>query len=107
MTAVRIVTTPYPATTQRVALDGVVYTLRIYWSQRCSCWHMDMSDVDGVPILSGLRLVTGWPLLYRYRHLAVPPGEVYFLDLRDESGLPTLEDMGARYRLYYVDAGGW
>lgn len=107
MSAVRIVTTPYPDTTQRVPLDGIVYTLRLYWSQRCSSWHMDMSDVDGLPIVSGVRLVTAFPLLYRFRYLPVPPGEMYFLDLRDQAGEPTLEDMGVLYRLYYVDPGGW
>jgi hypothetical protein len=107
MSAVRIITRPYPDTTQRVQLDGIVYTLRVYWSQRCSCWHMDMSDVDGTPILSGLRLVTGFPLLYRYHHLAVPAGELFFFDERDQAARPTLEDMGERFRLYYVDAGGF
>lgn len=107
MTAVRIVTQPYPDSTQRVELSGTVYTLRIYWSERATCWHLDMSDADGERILMGLRLVTGFPLLYRYRHLAVPPGELFLLDQRDVAGLPTLDGMGDRYRLYYVDAGGF
>lgn len=107
MTALRIVTTPYPDTTQRVELDGVVYTLRLRWSQRGECWHFDLADSDGVAILSGIRMVTGFPLLYRFRHLPVPPGEFYFFDLRDAGGMPTLDEMGDRYRFYYVDAGGF
>lgn len=103
MTTLRIETQPYPDTTQRVALSGVVYALRIYYSQRCSCWHMDMSDADGVRIVSGVRLVTSFPLLYRYRYLAVPPGELYFIDVRGQAGRPTLEEMGDRFRLYYDD----
>lgn len=107
MTAVRIVTTPYPDTTQRVELDSVVYTLRLRWSERGECWHFDLSDADGDPILSGIRMVTGFPLLYRFRYLAVPPGEFWFLDLRGLGGAPTLEDMGDRFRFYYVDTGGF
>jgi hypothetical protein len=107
MTAVRIITTPYPDTTQRVALDSVVYTLRFLWSQRGECWHFNMSDSDGDPILSGIRMVTGFPLLYRFHHLPVPPGELFFFDLRGHGELPTLEEMGDRYRLYYVDRGGF
>jgi hypothetical protein len=107
MTAIRIVTTPYPNTTQRVELDAVVYTLRLLWSQRGQGWHLDMSDADGAPILRGVRLVTCFPLLYRFHHLAVPPGELYFFDLRDLGGEPTLEEMGDRYRLYYVDQDGF
>src|SRR5262245_55138749 len=107
MAAVRIVTTPYPDTTQRVELDGVLYTLRFMWSGRGSCWHVNLADADGVAIVNGIRLVTSFPLLYRFRYLAVPPGELYFFDLRDMAGKPTLEEMGERYRLYYVDAGGF
>lgn len=107
MTVHRIVTTPYPNTTQRVELDGVVYTLRLLWSERGKAWHLDIADAEVVPILSGLRLVTSFPLLYRFRHLPLPPGELYFFDLKDQGGTPTLEEMGERYRLYYVDEGGF
>ncbi len=107
MSTLRIVTTPYPDTTQRVELDGVQYTLRVRWSQRGACWHFDLGDLDGDPILSGVRMVTGFPLLYRFRHLAVPPGELFFFDRRDMAGSPTLEEMGDRYRLYYRDLGGF
>ena len=108
MTAIRIVTTPYPDTTQRVELDGLVYTLRLLWSERGQCWHFDMSDADGVRIVSGIRMVTGFPLLYRFRYLGtLPPGELYFFDLQSMGAQPTLEDMGGRFRLYYVDAGGF
>lgn len=107
MSIARITTTPYPDTTQRVELDGVVYTLRLRWSERGECWHFDLSDADGDAILSGVRLVTGFPLLYRFRYLGVPPGELFFFDLRGLGGQPTLEEMGDRYRLYYVDADGF
>lgn len=107
MAAVRIITTPYPDTTQRVELDGVLYTFRFLWSERGQGWHFNLADADGSPILSGVRMVTAFPLLYRFRHLAVPPGELYFFDTRDQQGVPTLEDMGERYRFYYVDADGF
>jgi hypothetical protein len=107
VSALRIVTQPAPDSTQRVELSGSVYTLRIYWSQRAQCWHMDMSDADALPIVMGVRLVTLFPLLYRYRHLAVPPGELFVFDRRGLAGKPTLEEMGDRYRLYYVDESGF
>lgn len=108
MTAFRINTPPYPHTKQRVQLDGVTYGMRLLWSQRGTCWHIDLSDAEGNAILSGLRLVVQFPLLSKYRYLtALPPGELYMFDLRDQHGRPTLEEMGSRYRLYYVDAGGF
>jgi hypothetical protein len=101
MTLYRIPTQPYPVTTQRVELDGVQYTMRLLWSERGQAWHLDLGDVENTPILSGLRLVTGFPLLYRFHYLAVPPGELYFVDLRGLAGKPTLEDMGVRFQLFY------
>jgi hypothetical protein len=104
--AQRIITTPDPDTTQRVELGGLVYTLRIVWSQRGSCWHLELADSEGTPILYGVRMITLWPLLYRYRYLGtLPPGDLWFLDLREEAAKPTLEDMGDRFRLYYVPDG--
>jgi hypothetical protein len=107
MAAVRIITTPYPDQTQRVELDGVLYTFRFLWNARGQAWHFNLGDGDGAAILNGVRMVTSFPLLYRYHYLAVPPGELYLFDLRDMHGVPTLEEMGERYRFYYVDAGGF
>lgn len=107
MSSVRIVTTPDPDTTQRVQLGVNTYSLRIVWSQRGECWHLHIADSVGAPLLAGLRMITMYPLIARYHHLALPPGELWFLDTRDQHGTPTLADMGDRYRLYYVTDGKW
>lgn len=106
MALVLITTSPYPDTTQDVELDGVVYNLRIRWSQRAECWHMDIRDAEGDAILLGVKMVTLYPLLKNYRHLGVPAGEFFFVDNKDESARPTLEGMGDRFKLLYVDTGG-
>jgi hypothetical protein len=101
-----ITTTPEPDTTQRVPLGELSYSLHIYWSQRCEAWHLDLADSVGAPMLLGVRMVTMFPLLYRYKYLVgMPPGDLVFLDLREEGARPTLEDMGDRFRLYYVTDG--
>lgn len=107
MSILQINTSPYPDTTQDVELDGVVYNLRIRWSERGEAWHVDIRDTEGDAILMGLKLVTLYPLLKNYRHLAVPPGELMFVDSKDLSGRPTLEEMGDRYKLLYIDTGGF
>ena len=107
MSSIRIVTTPDPDSTQRVQLGDSTYSLRIVWSQRGECWHMHIADSVGTPVLNGLRMVTLYPLLARYHYLPLPPGELWFLDTKDEAGKPTLEAMGDRYRLYYVTDNTW
>lgn len=108
MAAVRILTTPDPDTTQRVQLGARTYVMRIRWSQRGECWHMDLQDANATDLLRGLRMVTLYPLFFRFRYnAAVPPGDMWFLDTRDGQAKPTLEGMGDRFRLYYLDNGQW
>lgn len=108
MAAVVITTTPDVDTTQRVQLSGSSYTLRIVWSQRGNVFHMHMADTDGNALVNGIRLVTLWPILHRYHYMpAMPPGELWFLDLRNQKAHATLADMGSRFRLYYVTNNDW
>jgi len=108
MASIRITTTPDVDTTQRVQLSGSSYSLRIVWSQRGACFRMSVSDTAGVPLIVGVRMITLYPLLERYHYnTKLPPGDLWFLDLRDLSGKPTLAEMGDRYRLYYVTDDTW
>jgi len=107
MTAYRIPTSPYPDTTQRTQLGSSTYSMRLRWNERGESWQLDLADGAGNPLLDGLRLVTLYPLLSRFRYNpSLPPGELWFMDTRDLEGKPTLEGMGDRFRLYYVDETG-
>lgn len=103
--AIRLINTlPYPDTSQDVDLEGVVYNLRFRWAERTEEWHLDLRDAEGDPILLGIKLVTLYPLLRNYRHLVVPPGELFFVDNKDESARPTLDGMGERFKLIYIES---
>lgn len=108
MASLRIPTTPDVDATIRVQLDSTSYSMRIVWSQRGECFHMHISDSVGAPIISGLRMVTLYPLLWRFHYMpALPVGELWFIDTRDAQAKPTLAGMGDRFRLYYVTDGQW
>jgi hypothetical protein len=108
MSSLRIVTTPDVDSTQRVQLSGSSYSLRIVWSQRGRCFRMSVSDSAGVPLVLGVRMVTLYPLLDRYHYdKRLPPGDIWFLDMRDQGAKPTLAEMGDRFRLYYVTDDTW
>lgn len=102
-TLYRIPVQPYPLYTEQCELDGVTYSFRFRWSERASCWHMDLRTVDDVPIALSVRLVTGIPLLRRVVKNERPPGELLVLDLVGQDGeCTTLEDFGSRFGLFYI-----
>jgi hypothetical protein len=102
----RIPLDPYPDTTQQCDLDGVTYAFRFRWSTRGACWHMDLHTVDNTPIVTSVRLVSGWPLLRRVRSSLRPPGELFMIDTTGQDQDPTLEEFGTRYGLFYLEASG-
>jgi len=97
---------PYPHFTQQSELDGVTYSFEFRWSQRAACWHLDLRTPDDLPIALSVRLVTGFPLLRRVTHPQRPAGELWMLDLSGPGEEPTLEGLGTRFVLFYVDAAG-
>lgn len=100
----RIPTKPYPNVTQQSDLDGTTYSFRFRWSERGSCWHMDVRTLDDEPVLLSARLVTGFPLLRRVRNTTRPPGELIVVDMSSRGEEPTLEEFGSRFVLFYIDA---
>jgi len=94
-----------PFWTQRTTLDGRDYNLRFAWNQREARWYLDILAGGGDPILTGLKLITNWPLLRSYHaDPRVPPGELGVLTSLPDISPPGLNDMGIGRRcvLTYV-----
>lgn len=104
MKATLIPTDSYPHTTRQVRLGDTAFQLRTYWNTRCTCWYADLLTVDGEPVSMSIKLVTGFPLLRRVAHPLRPVGELVFVDAQGKFGRPTLEEMGTRYKLVYIEA---
>lgn len=57
---------------ERVAWNGVTYSLQFKWNITSYCWTLDIYDTTGTtPILTGLALVTGTDVLGQYAYLPV------------------------------------
>lgn len=90
---------------QRTTLDGRDYNLRFAWNQREERWYLDIADGDDTAILTGLKLVTNWPLLRAYHaDHRVPPGELAVFTMLPDTSPPGLFDLGVGLRctLYYA-----
>lgn len=90
---------------QRVILSGREYGFELRWSMREERWYLDIRKANGDPLLLALKLVVGWPLLYRFRGVdGIPPGELVVLDPRPEPADPGLAELGDVVQLAYSEA---
>lgn len=72
----------FPAWQEDIALDGNVYTLAARWNTRSKSWGFSISTVDGDPLITSIRLIQSWPLLFGYRYVdRIPPGEFLIICL--------------------------
>lgn len=83
-------------------LDGSTYSFRFRWNERLSAWFMDLSDVAGVALASGVRVVVGFPLVVRSRYnTAMPPGSLWASDTSSQDIDPGISDLGNRVQILY------
>lgn len=108
MAALLIPTSPgTPYFTQKTRLDGRDFILKFSYNQREERYYLSIYDEQEEPLLMGLKLVANWPLLRRYRwNPALPPGEIWVMDLTGEGTPPTLDELGEgrRCELTYLEA---
>jgi hypothetical protein len=90
----------------KVTLDNVVYTLRFRWNSRLAKWIMDISDVSENPLLMGLVLYEGIPLIWRFvgRIEGLPPGGFLVVDETGQNRDPDVETLGTDVKLIYTEA---
>jgi len=77
-------------------LDGVDYLLDFQFNSRESLWYVDISDLEGNPIRTGIKVVSNFPIMRLCKAAVRPAGELMFLDTTDEPIDPGLEDLGIR-----------
>lgn len=62
-------------------LDDVTYYLQFSWNNEANYWSLSIENANNESILSGLRIVTNWPLLFKYQHLNLPKGDLIAVSL--------------------------
>lgn len=90
-----------PAYDFQVELDGVLYTLGFSFNARANYWTMDIFDSNEIPILVGIRVITGWLLTDKYVMEGLPPGDFFVFDSSGKNEDPTQDDFGTTKILIY------
>jgi hypothetical protein len=85
-------------------LERVVYVFRIKWNFRAERWVMDLLAEDSTPLLTGLPLVTSWPLLAKFNDIRLPPGELFVFDSTNLNSEPGEESFGVTHFLLYRES---
>ena len=89
-----------------IALDGVRYRLKVYYSFRQAIWMFDLMTDRGSDLLLGVKIVPEWGLIARFQIKGLPPGEILAIDTSGNDLPPGREEFGLkrRVRLYYQEA---
>lgn len=85
-----------------ITLGGVVYQMVLtYRNATDGGWFLDIANANGVPILSGIPLVTGADLLAQYAYLGFG-GQLWVQTASDPDAVPTFDNLGGDAALYWV-----
>ena len=98
--------TVYPSITKEVTFDERGYKLLFTWNTRMEAWTLSFLELDDTPILSGIKLVLNYELISIYRHLDIPQGNLYVIDLSNNEEKIDYNDFSNERRLslaYYEE----
>ncbi len=94
----------YPDTEFRLDLDDTEYVLRLQYLERFDSWTFDLLDSDESPIVQGMPVVYGKPLLSNIVDARKPAGDLVFTQQGSDTGSPTFDSFGANCQLIYLTA---
>ena len=82
-----------------ITLASVSYRLTLVW--RLTTWFLDIADVAGNKIVSGIPLITGADLLAQHPEAGIG-GALYVVTDHDTDAQPTYANLGTGSHLYFV-----
>jgi hypothetical protein len=89
---------PFYFTTE---LNGVNFQLALHFNPRDGGWYLDISDLAGNPLRSGIRIAVNIDVLRRWMAEGKPTGKLGVLDLRPTPTDPTLDGLGNDCQLVF------
>ena len=89
---------------EEVELERVTYGFEFRWNERANAWFLSLSDAEGNALVSGIRVVTDFPLLFRFRKAGLPPGRLVVADTTGAGLDAGLHDFGLQRKLLYYES---
>jgi hypothetical protein len=94
--------TDLPRYNFRIVLDEKTFDMHFEWNDRAGAWFLDVYDAANELLVSGVRIVVGFPFLEKYLHLGVPNGLMQAIDTSGQDLEPGFADLGERVLLVYT-----
>ena len=85
-----------------IELDGSEFKLGFEWNDRAAGWFFDLFDSTGAALVSGRRIVVGFPLWNRIHTAGMPFGDLSAIDTSGAGIEPGFADLGNRVLLVYT-----
>ena len=89
--------------TVRVVLDEVPFRIDFRFNSRESFWYFDLKDDAGVQLRSGIKVTSGFPLLWRMQSSPRPNGELVVLPRGSQDLEASRNDFGGEVPMYYFE----
>lgn len=99
-TYLEIPLSPQPQTFT-IPVAGTTYGLTVRWNVPNDSWILDIADVSGNPIVSGIPMVTGSDLLEQFGYLSFGFSLVAQTDNAPDA-VPTFDNLGTTGHLYAI-----
>lgn len=87
-----------------IELDQVIFALLMWYNERSGHWFFNLSDIDGVPLREGIKMVCNWPLTQSWIQQGRPDGE--FICANPENDNDPDDDTLGTSAVFVYDEGG-
>jgi len=84
-----------------ISLAGVQYQMTVKWNDANQAWTLDIANVNGTAIVSGIPIITGTDLLAPFAYLNFG-GQLIVQTTNDTDAVPTLANLGSAGNLFFV-----
>lgn len=91
-----------PVYDYRIALSQNVYRLQIRWNTRTKSWYLRLFDSTDTVLISGVRMVIEYPLMWRHTGRKPKGGTLWLADMEDTGRECGYNDLGHRCKLFWI-----
>lgn len=74
----------YPSYTKEIILEENTFIFSFVWNTRGEFWTLTIMDTQKNFIINGIKLVLNYNLFQDYKHLDIPQGNLYVIDLSND-----------------------